>query len=278
MRPLYDALLSTTQKGNESWFNAASEQARAGSIAFEGRRLSHICLALSIIPRTTVGGPLFSQLASALEARRDALFDAAELLRTSGGNYNDHEVERERTTSDIMAFGPALDAFAAENSVADSAGNQGYSIVNPLLELTLDVAPGWVTIRNGIDVFITAPSSAQRYSVSGLGPDAWKLGTALRIRRFRNEVGRTLEEAIAVMDSLLVRFGSRVHEVESTVGGERGVRLTYSDDGGRWQTLVGATIITDATYLFELGCPVEFVGECESALDAILAGVKFDAR
>ena len=277
MRPLYDTLGSAISAGDGSWSEAVSAQSRAGSIAFEGRRLSHICSALSIIPRTTASDPLFSQLASSLEARRDALFAAAELLRISGADFSDHEAERQRTTSDILSFGSVLNVFAETSGVPDTAGFRGYTIVNPLLELQVDVAPGWVTVRNGIDVFINAPPGMQRYSVSGLGPDAWKLGTALRIRRFRNESGRTLKQAVAVMDSLLVRFGSRTAEFETEIGGERGVRLTYSYNDGYWQTIVGATVVADATYLFELGCPVEFLDECESALDAILESVKFDA-
>ena len=276
MKPLYGALRSAIVAGDEARARAGSAQELAAPIMFEGRRLSHICSALSIVPGTSASGPLFSQIARSLKAHRDSLFEQAELLRESGVGLSNHERESERTDSDILALGSVLDTFAEEAGVEESAGSEGYTIVNPLLELSLDVAPGWVTARNGVDVFVIAPPGVQRYSVSGLGPDAWRLGTALRVRRFRNETDRTLEEATATVESLMVRFGNRVDEVQSAVGGQLGVRLTYADDAGRWRTLVGTTVVADATYLFEIGCPLEFLAECEVALDALLTGVSFD--
>lgn len=277
MRPLYDALNSVVVAGDDAWSSAVTEQSRAGSLAFEGRRLSYLCAALSITPTAADSAPLFSQLAGAMEARRGVLSDAVELLRSSGAVFTANEVERERTALDILSFGSALEDFAMEFSVADSAGAQGYTVVNPLLDLNLNVPAGWVTVRNGIDVFITAPEEVQRYSVSGLGPEAWKLGTAIRVRRFRNETDRTLEEAVGSLDSLLVRFGSRIEEFDSAIGTEPGIRLTYANVDGYWRALVGATVVADETYLFELGCPIEFIDECEAALSAILTEVTFGA-
>jgi len=166
-----------------------------------------------------------------------------------------------------------LEEFATEFSVSESAGDDGYSILNPLLVLTANVPPGWVTVRNGIDVLITAPSDLQRFSVSGLGPSAWKQGTSLRIRRFRNDDEPTLYEAVFVLDSLLVRFGSRSDKFDSNIGAEPGTRLVYTSDDGYWRTLVGTSVVGKATYLFELGCPIEFIEECDFTLSSILTGV-----
>ena len=275
VRPLYNALISVIEAGNASWASAESDQGRGASISYEGRRLSHICAALSAIPRNTENSVLFSELAVGLESRRAALFEAAESQRADGMGIP-NEVERARTSSVLLSFGSTLEEFATSRGIDDSAGADGYAILNPLLAITANVGPGWVTVRNGIDVFITAPPDVQRFSVSGLGPDAWKLGTSLRIRRFRNETESTLDEAAVLLDSLLIRFGSRTEKFDSTIGTNPGVRLVYTNDDGYWRTLVGATVVGDATYLFELGCPVEFTEECESGLSAILSGVTFN--
>jgi hypothetical protein len=278
MRPLFDAIRSTIDAGDGIWFGAENTQGQAAAIAMESRRLSHLCSAFSITPQTGIDVALTSEFASILGARLDMLSSAAELLRTTEVNFSDVDAERQRTTSDIHSISPSLDAFAADSNVAESAGAEDYTISNPLLELSVNVAGGGVTVRNGIDVFVTADPDLQRYSVSGHGPDAWRLGTALRIRRFRNDIDRTLEEATLALESLLVRFGNRSSEqVGSIIGGEQAARLTYVIDDGFWFTLVGVTVVSDATYLFELGCPVEFTGECEDAFKDVFAGVTFNS-
>jgi hypothetical protein len=273
MRPLNDALRSVVIAGDYSW----ADTTRAASIAAEGRRLSHICSAIGIVPRSSETASLLVQLTTAVKARHDVLFNAVELLRTPDASFEAIDSERDDTTVDILGFGSTLEEFATASGVAASAGSKEYKIANPLLALSFPVLPSWVPIRSGIDVFVIAPANIQRYSVSGLGPDGWKQGTSTRVRRFRNETGRTLEEAVNALDSLLFRFGNRIDETSSVIGSEPGALLTFSSPDGSWRTLVGATVVSDATYLFEIGCPSEFIFECESALSDLLTGVTFDA-
>ena len=243
-------------------------------VLFEGRRLSQPCSALSVAPLTTDGKPFVDAVAANLNVRRDLLSATAELGRDGSADLRSLDVDRIDSSAIVAKLDEEL------NEIADKAGvtsveSAPFTAVNPLLAISFSAPAGWLMVRNGIDIVLSAPAEQQVYSVRGLGPDAWKLGTALRVRRFRNGQPLELSGAAATLDALYARFGHRVGDQSTSFGGIDGILRIYRDTDRGWNTLVAATVIDDSTYLFELGCPDEVGSGCASTVDRFVESVEF---
>ena len=174
----------------------------------------------------------------------------------------------------ISAIEKGLTQFAEEAGITTDQ-SAPFTLANPLLNVMIDAPAGWVAVRNRIDVVLLAPVDQQIYSARGTGPDAWKLATALRVRRFRNTPPWELSDTIGTLDSLYVLFGERVDERPVSVADLDAVMRIYNRTGTGWNTYVVAAVVDDLTYLFEYGCPTEFTSACEIQLDRIINSVRF---
>ena len=273
LSPLVDTTLGTTSAADNAWREATTDDELARIITFEGRRLTQLCSALSIVPLTTDGIGITRVVADALNGRRALLLDTVELLRDQPSKGREMDSSRLDSTATLLGLEASLDMFAAEAGVT-SLDPAPFTLVNPLLGASFDAPGGWLVVRNGIDIVIMAPPDQQVYSVRGLGPDAWKLGTALRVRRFRNNPPWQLSDTAAALDSLYARFGDRVDDKSIEIGGIDGILRIYRTSDGHWDTFVGATVLDNSTYLFEYGCPDTFVSECAGRMETFLNSVE----
>jgi len=243
-------------------------------ILFEGRRLTQLCSALSILPLTTEGLDLVNIAAKALNDRRAILSETADLVKNQPGNGRNMDEERQVSSSVLTGLETVLDNFANAAGVTSFA-SAPFTSVNPLLGVRFDVPAGWLAIRNGIDILILAPSSQQVYSARGLGPDAWKVGTAMRIRRFRNSPPWELADAAITVDALYARLGERVDDRSGSVGGVNGLLRVYEAVDRDWSTYVAVAVLDSVTYLFEYGCPDQSESTCVAELSRLTESVTF---
>ncbi len=274
LNPLVAAIVASTRAADDAWRLAESDEDLARIVVFEGRRLSQLCSALSIVPLTTDGMELTKITADALHDRRALLAESAELLMAQTGEGRAMDAVRQDSSAILIGLKANLDAFASGARVT-SVELAPFTVVNPLLDLRFDAPGGWLAVRNGIDIVIMGPIDQQVYTAMGLGPDAWKLGTAMRIRRFRNNSSSELSDAAATLDSLYARFGDRTHEQSVEVGGVAGILRVYSFVDRHWDTFVATTIVDDQTYLFEHGCPTTLNAQCVLQLDGFIQSVVF---
>jgi hypothetical protein len=274
LKPLIDAVVAVTEAADRSWGIAEGSEDLGRVILFEGRRLSQLCSALSVVPLTTNGKPFVDTMADNLKARRDLLYSTAELGRDDSANLRALDADRTDSSLTLKGLEVNLDEFSTLAGVT-SVASVPFTIVNPLLAVTFGAPAGWLMVRNGIDIVLLAPAEQQVYSARGLGPDAWKLGSALRVRRFRNAESADLSGLSLTLDALYAQFGGRVAVETSRFGSIDGVLGIYRDVERGWDTLVSATVIDDSTYLFELGCPDEINSVCISTINQFVASVEF---
>ena len=274
MKPLIDAVVAVTEAADRSWGIAEGSEDLGRVILFEGRRLSQLCSALSVVPLTTDGKPFVDTMADNLKARRDLLYSTAELGRDDSADLRTLDADRTDSSLTLKGLEVNLDEFSTLAGVT-SVASVPFTIVNPLLAVTFDAPAGWLMVRNGIDIVLLAPEEQQVYSARGLGPDSWNLGSALRVRRFRNPESADLSGLSLTLDALYAQFGGRVAVETSRFGSIDGVLGIYRDMERGWDTLVAATVIDDSTYLFELGCPDEINSVCMSTINQFVASVEF---
>jgi hypothetical protein len=274
LSPLVEAVVATTNAADDAWDLAASDDDLARVILFEGRRLALLCSALSIFPLTTDGLGLVNFAAKALNDRRAVLLETADLLKGQPGNRRGMDAERRDSSAILTGLETDLNNFASAAGVTSFA-SAPFTAVNPLLGLIFDAPAGWLAVRNGIDIVILAPPSQQVYSARGLGPDAWKLGKAVRIRRFRNNPPWELADAAITMDALYARLGESTEEQSTSVGGVEGLLRVYRAVDRDWSTYVAATVLDSTTYLFEYGCPDQSGSTCVAQLNRLTNSVVF---
>jgi hypothetical protein len=268
------SIVGVTVAADDAWGSASGPSEMAGSVLFEGRRLSLLCAALALVPLTTEGVEFIETVADALTTRSDLLSEIADLLRSGEIPPGGLDNQRQESSEVIVRLRQDLDDFAASRGVLE-AGPSPFTAVNTLLELTVNAPAGWLITRNGFDIVLIAPTERQVFSVRGLGPDAWKLGTAVRVRRFRNSPPVALAESASTLDTLYVRYGDRVTDLPSKVADTDAVQRIYHDEDGGWDTHVAAAVVGDATYLFEFGCPATSRADCTTELVQFLATVRF---
>jgi hypothetical protein len=272
LKPLVEATSSLATSADRSHKGASDREDVARAVFFEGRRLSVLCGSLELIPLTLEAEGFVNGIADALIDRRSVLVETAELVRDESADVFALHDQLETSAARLVSLVDDLNVFAESNSVL-SVDAAPFTVVNPLIGVTFDVPAGWLAARNGVDIVLIAPADRQDYSVRGVGPSSWKLGTALRVRRFRNATPVEISEAAATLDALYVLFGSRADDQAVSIGAVPGVLRVYADNTRAWSTFVGATVSNDSTYLFEFGCPDEFAVECEVVLKTILESV-----
>jgi hypothetical protein len=274
LSPMVEAIVATTRAADDAWDLAASDDDLARVILFEGRRLAQLCSALSIFPLTADGLDIVNIAAKALNDRRAILLETADLLKDQPGNGRGMDTKRQDSSTILIGLETDLDSFASAADVISFA-SAPFTVVNPLLDLSFDAAAGWLPVRNGIDIVILAPSRQQVYSARGLGPDAWKLGTAVRIRRFRNNLPWELADTAMTMDALYARLGESTDEQSTSVGGVKGILRVYRTVNRDWSTYVATTVLDSTTYLFEYGCQDQSELTCVAQLDRLTNSVVF---
>ena len=274
LSPLVEAIVATTSAADDAWDLAASDDDLARVILFEGRRLALLCSALSIFPLTTDRVDLVNVAAKALNNRRAVLSDTADLLKDQPGKGRGMDAERQDSSTILTGLEIDLGNFASAADVTSFA-SAPFTAVNPLLGLSVDAPAGWLAVRNGIDIVILAPSSQQVYSARGLGPDAWKLGTAVRIRRFRNNPPWELADTALTMDALYARLGESSKEQSTSVGDVEGIQRVYRAVERDWSTYVAAIVLDSTTYLFEYGCPDRTESTCVAQMSRLTNSVEF---
>ena len=261
------------------WEFADSEQDFAAAISEEGRRLWLSCNAVAAsAPAFHTEDQFRLSVISLLTARQAWLTDRLEVLRTFPESIRDDDENRALASNLLKNLTADLDEIAVGAGIEDRVAATRFTVPNPLLEVLLDAPPGWLLIRNRIDIVLAAPTELQAEGVDGLGVPGWNFGTALRVRRFRHESPWTLADTAEIMDSLLVKFGERVAEDTRQTDGLETILRTYESSDKDWVTTAAATVRDLHTYLFELGCPAEDRPSCEGLLHGLLDDVWFTPR
>ena len=208
---LLDATSAMTTSADKAWGDATDADSFARIIAFEGKRLSNLCSALSVIPFTSDGVDLVNMISKVLNDRRDVLRMVVQSLMDQPATGPDLGDSRRQSSAAIIGLKTQLDDYSEGVGITHPS-LESATILNPSIGVTVNAPVGWVVVRNRLDIVLLAPPDRQIYSLSGLGPSTWNLGTALRIRRFRSNPPWELADAAATLDALYVQFGQRVDE------------------------------------------------------------------
>lgn len=266
-----------TEISDTGWGRARSESDFASIIFDESRRVwlacNAIALAVPIINQTDPG--LLASAKGLLADRQVWLADRLEVLRNNPSSIRNTDSYRGKTSVGLRKLIWDLDALSHEAGIEDVLIPVPFTVLNPLLEISIDMPAEWMLIRNRVDIVLVAPPDQHVEGVRGMGVPGWNFGTALQVRRMRHEDPWTLSDTAGLMDSLLVKFGERVSDKNDEVGGAETVIRAYESSDDAWITIAAATVNNSHTYLFTLGCPIESRISCEILLREIVSDAQF---
>jgi len=256
---------------NSDWNHATSDEEQAALVSPMARRLALLCPAMLNI------SPLFgfeaehNQLGEALRVRHTWAVLAADELKCCG-----------KITSTLFATGRAsthLDVLAAARSI-DSMLTDEISM--PLVidievfDIEVPWQDGWITSSISGSQLLIAPINEQESGLEGLGSGNWRLGSALRIRRFRNSTQITVLEAMDRFGGLVKGLGEPGESQQIRFAGNDALITPIEDLPGGWQFELALVVAGGFSYVFDYGCPSDHSDIC-SNIKSFAAGVTIES-
>ena len=274
LSPLVRTLHLLDDEFTSSWSEASTESSQTALIFSFGTRLSYLCIALgqvSVPPEFTGSAAL---LGEAIRVRHAWALKALEELQCCG----DARVA-ELNSGNVLTSGVIEDAQAA---ILDAAAQFEIEYPNTvttrvssqLLGIEFDLVPEQILVRNSIDLVVSVVPTRPVLHPKLLGPEAWRFGTAMRIRRIRNRDQLTPREAIEWHESALVGLGSIGPLSDRTFRGVDAVTFEIVEGDIGWTTSVTAFVRDGFTYFFEIGCGTDDAESC-AGISVLASGIHF---
>lgn len=240
---------------------AYSQQARA--LDMLGGRVAIACSAAAQFRNVPLEALGFDALLRDTARVRHAWVDAA----ANGLKCCDNAVSPDIDTGNTNTSAMVSSLLTSAESLIDE-----YDVTVPSMQWLIDPAlgieiageEGWMISADGISPVLHAPAAMNRRDVTGLGPERWQLGTAVRVRRLRNPESMTTEEASSRFNALVTQQGSVGSVAEVAVSGITALRHNLSPELESWSASVTVFVDGEFTYFIETGCPTEVARACES--------------
>jgi hypothetical protein len=267
INPITTALQALDVEFNSSWKSANASSSQTAFVYSFGTRLSHLCSALNLIdvPEEFIGSA--SLLAEALRVRHAWTAVALDSLQCCDDAKTFENERGNILTSEVI--------YEVERSILDTA--QKYEIdraelftnvvTSDLLGIEIDVPGEFVISRNSIDMVIQPAVLDVSLEPDLLGPNAWQLGIALRVRRFRNRESFAPIEAVEWHESTFTSLGTLGPFSEHTLQGTDAVTFNVVNADISWNISVTSWVRDGFTYFVEVGCDDVSGAACTSISD-----------
>ena len=261
--PIVLYLAGVSNEFNDMWAKNPPAVEQAMLLQTLGSRAAIGCSAASLITDIPPEASGFdTRMREAARARHTWVATAVEQLLCCGSSVTTETEFGNSESSEIIA---RLISEASEIGLTFDLDHLARRLFmdNALgIELTIDA--NWLVASEGLSPVFYAPAELNDSGSAGLGPDSWRLGTALRIRRLRNPGVLTATEASSRFAGLISRHGSVANSHEIELGGLTGLRHELVPELTSWNASVVVIVSGEFTYFVELGCPALIPGACTS--------------
>lgn len=267
--PIVEHMTSWSDEFNSDWASDLSEFEQAKKLQVFGSRASFACDAVAHIDAVPPEATGFdSQLREAIRVRHAWVTLAiAELNCCENAITEETDIGNYNTSSLVAEIPDAVSDIVQQYSVPrPDTGN----IFIESIGVELEPSDGWFLSGSSLSPVLIAPFELNGQDISGLGPERWQLGTAIRIRRLRNPEPLDVSESSSRFEAIITRQGRVDSSSEITLAGISAVQHVLQPVHESWEATVTVLVDGDFTYFVEWGCPGDIQGACDSA--AAIAG------
>lgn len=169
------------------------------------------------------------------------------------------------TSAIVSSLAPEMVALLQRYGAAPS-DTQRFS--DEAIGIEMSVQAGWIVTADGLNPILYAPFDLNRSGLSGLGPDRWQRGAAVRVRRLRNPGDIDVGTASTRFSPLVTQQGSVASVEQTQVSGVAALRHVINSEIPNWSATVTVFVSGDFTFFVETGCPSDVPGACESVESA----------
>lgn len=272
VQPITRYMANASELFNGYWPDSVlpSEQARLLQVL--GTRISIACEAIALITEVPPEATGFDALLKESARVRHAWVGAAvEQLLCCGSSVNAHIHTGNTETTETLEH--LVDEVSVLLERYNSAVSRDRLLVDSELGIEIVAGEDWIVSADGLSPLLLAPLTQNARSVEGLGPQNWKLGTAVRIRRLRNPTPTTASEASSRFAGLITQHGNVNSVGEISISGLVGLRHELASLTQSWEASVTVVVTGRLIYFIETGCPSNVDGACE-AVEAAVESLK----
>lgn len=270
--PIADHLFDWSGAFNSEWSAGLTTEKQAEVLWLLGIRAVQACAAAAMIDRVPPELQGFDALLREAARVRHAWADAAlQQLECCGNGFTSVLDIGNTQTSDLI--GDLARELETQLKLPDIYTLEGQRLRDEALGVEITTETGWLVAASGLNPVLYAPFELNRQDVSGLGPENWENGAAVRLRRLRNPSPIDAAAASDRFTALITRQGA-VESVERLqVDGVAALRHVLSASVPEWEASVTVLVAGDFTYFLETGCPADVARSCES-VNAVAASLR----
>ncbi len=254
----------------EDWSSSLSSGEQVEALQVFGIRLALGCDAVSRISYVPPEASEFDlAMRNALSRAHDRVVVAVDEIASTGDGISpstDLSVhEGSSAVGDLLTV--ASELMSEQRVVLSEARRFADEAIG--IEATL--GEGWVVSADGLSPVLLGSSETNSTGITGLGPERWQLGTAVRVRRLRNSEPIDVQEASSRFGSLISQQGSVDMVEETTFGSTAALRHVLSPTLDNWGASVLVFVEGGFTYFIEAGCSLDVANSCEATESMAMA-------
>ncbi len=270
--PVVNHVVDWNDAFNSEWSASLKPSEQAEVLQVLGSRASLACDAVARIANVPIEAAGFDALLrEAIRVRHAWAGSAIEQLVCCGNGVSTETDIGNSDTLKVVAQLPVESAALIQQY--DASTRESLMLSDSAIGIEVAVEVGWLISADGLSPLLLAPFELNRPDRSGLGPERWQIGSAVRIRRLRNPEPITALQASSRFTALVTQQGSVAMTEETSVGGVAALRHILSPEHQLWSSAVTVLVAGDFTYFVETGCPSDVTGACD-AVDAVATSLK----
>ena len=251
------------------WAHSSTTERQAAQLHVFGNRLAQMCAAASMVPvpPEVLGEAI--RLGESLRISHAWTVLAVDELNCCGTAKTEFmDVGYTSTSIELVSATIALDLALAKYA-GSSESYPARILESERFGLQMDIDETAVLLRNSVDLAVGFPNGQKFLDPASLGPGIWTIGSGFRIRRIRNGVELTVEEAIFEYEGLIGRFGEPSPTGNNVLSMLDAVQFAASALEHGWIASITVFVRDGFTYLIESMCHPDFEEQCERVTRSI---------
>ena len=268
--PKLDPILISLNRHNVAfksfWAETGTVDEQAGQLHTFGNLLSQLCSAISLVDVPyEVTGELVG-VAEALRVRHAWMNVALEELLCCESAHTEFLDVGRRATGKLVESSAENVRAAIDGYLNQPIVSTDRLVENSRFQMSILTATDAVVVRNGLDILISIPDEADVLDPASLGAGRWLFGSALHIKRLRNNLPVTVEEAAESYAGIINRDGGAVPADSLDVQGVDTISYKLSVLGEDWDESISIFVSNGFTYFIEIKCRNDIADQCESVV------------